>query len=52
MGGRGVSRGDATTSRTRVMGGHGATRGDGGMRGGDAGRSEAAAFVEATRQPG
>ncbi len=37
MGGGGGSRGDATTSRTRVTGGHGATRGDGGMRGGDAG---------------
>jgi hypothetical protein len=48
MGGVGMSRGDATTSRTRVIGGHGAARGDGRMRGGDAGRSEAAAFVEAT----
>ncbi len=37
MGGGGGSRGNATTSRTRVTGGHGATRGDGGMRGGDAG---------------
>ncbi len=46
-----MSRGNPTTSRTRVMGGHSATRGDGGMRGGDAGRSEAAAFVEATQQP-
>jgi hypothetical protein len=35
--------GDATTSRTRGTGGHGMTRGNGAMRGGDAGRWEAAA---------
>ena len=43
--------GNATTSRKRVTGGHGATRGNGAMRGVDAGRLEAAAAVEATRQP-
>ncbi len=48
MGGGGVRRGNATTSQTRGTGGHGAMRGDGGMRGRDAGRLEAAAFVEAT----
>ncbi len=45
-----MSRGDATTSRTRGTGGYGTTRGDGGMRGRDARRSEAAASVEATRR--
>jgi hypothetical protein len=48
MGSGGVSRDNATTSWTRVTGGHGRIRGNGGMRGGDAGRSEAAAIVEAT----
>jgi hypothetical protein len=49
MGGGSVSRGNATTSQTRGMGGHGATRGNGGMRGGDAGRSEVVvASVEVT----
>jgi hypothetical protein len=38
-----------TTSQTRGTGGHGTTRGDSRMRGGDAGRSEAAASVEATQ---
>jgi hypothetical protein len=42
--------GDATTSRTRDMGGHGAMRGDSAMRGGDASRWEAAASVEAMQQ--
>jgi hypothetical protein len=35
--------GDATTRRTRGTGGHGATRGNGAMRDGDAGRWEAVA---------
>jgi hypothetical protein len=35
--------GDVTTSQTRGTGGHGVTIGDGMMRGGDAGRWEAAA---------
>jgi hypothetical protein len=43
MGGSGVSRGNVTTSQSRVTGGHGAMRGNDGMRGGDAGRLEAAA---------
>ncbi len=46
-----MSRGDATTSRTRGTGGHGARRGNGGMRGRDTGRSKAVAFVEAMQQP-
>jgi hypothetical protein len=36
-------RGDATTSQTRGMGGHGPMRGNGAMRGRDDGRLEAAA---------
>ncbi len=43
MGGGGVRRGNATTSQTRGMGGHGMARGDVAMRGRDASRSEAAA---------
>jgi hypothetical protein len=43
--------GDATTSWTRGTGGHGATRGDGAMRGRDAGIWEAGAGVEVTQQP-
>ncbi len=43
--------GNGTTSRTRGMGGHGMTRGDGTMRGRDAGRWEGAASVEAMQQP-
>jgi hypothetical protein len=46
-----MSRGNATTSQTRGTRGHGVARGDGGMSGGDAGRSEAAVSVEAMRQP-
>ncbi len=43
MGGGGVRRGNATASPTRGTGGHGTMRGNGAMRGGDAGRWEAAA---------
>jgi hypothetical protein len=46
MGGEGVSIGDATTSQARGMGGYGAKRGDGGMRGRNASRLEATASVE------
>ncbi len=43
MEGGSVRRGDATTSQTRGTRGHGAIQGNGTMRGGDAGRWEAAA---------
>ncbi len=43
--------GDTTTSQARGTGGHGVTRGNGAMRGGDAGRWEAAASVEIMQQP-
>ncbi len=42
MGGGGMRKGDATTSRTRGTRGHGVMRGNGTMRGGDTGRWEAA----------
>jgi hypothetical protein len=43
--------GNATTSRTRGTGGHGATRGNGVMICGDAGRWEVVASLEAMQQP-
>jgi hypothetical protein len=45
------SRGNPTTSWTRGKEGHGATRGTGAMRGGDASRWEVVALGEATQQP-
>jgi hypothetical protein len=51
MGGSGVRRGNATTSRTKGMGGHGVTRGIGRIRGGDAGRWAAVTQGEAIQQP-